>query len=410
VQVSPNSNTAGYGYDPGNKRMYRGEPSQGIDEIDFWGVTGQKLGAYQISVSGSTLHFGLTTTNVYFGGKLVSRGAPGGSHQDGIQLTAVTTDRLGSIGKFYPYGQEKPSATTNDTQKFTGYYRDAVTGLDYADQRYHEPGMGRFATPDPYKASSGPQDPGSWNKYAYTRGDPVNRVDPNGQDDSDFDFVDWDGCGMACQGQNTWNNLGYYAGVWAQGAVCQALISAYAGDGGAWNPACGGVPTTPVAQQPTCSISLWERPTPTASSPGWHTYISATEYNPSTGTTTTTDFEGGPQPTWAFIGGKLTGTIAPPGFGLNAGGNDATGPGLPSNIEVGAPYRGANACSDITLLNNWVTSYNNGRKVTYNFTGRGGYNSNSFTFTLDSQLGLLKYFGQPGGLLLPGWDKRVPGL
>jgi YD repeat-containing protein len=96
VQVNPLSNTAGYGYDPGNKRMYRGEPSQGIDEIDFWGVTGQKLGAYQISVSGSALRFSLTSTNVYFGGKLVSRGAPGGSHQDGIQLTAVTTDRLGS--------------------------------------------------------------------------------------------------------------------------------------------------------------------------------------------------------------------------------------------------------------------------------------------------------------------------
>jgi len=59
-------------------------------------VTGQKLGAYQISVSGSALRFSLTSTNVYFGGKLVSRGAPGGSHQDGIQLTAVTTDRLGS--------------------------------------------------------------------------------------------------------------------------------------------------------------------------------------------------------------------------------------------------------------------------------------------------------------------------
>jgi hypothetical protein len=29
-------------------------------------------------------------------------------------------------------------------------------------------------------ASGGPNDPGSWNRYAYTRGDPVNRIDPNG--------------------------------------------------------------------------------------------------------------------------------------------------------------------------------------------------------------------------------------
>ena len=54
----------------------------------------------------------------------------------------MTSDRLGSIGKFYPFGQEKPSATANDTEKFTGYFRDASTGLDYADQRYHQPGMG----------------------------------------------------------------------------------------------------------------------------------------------------------------------------------------------------------------------------------------------------------------------------
>jgi hypothetical protein len=61
---------------------------------------------------------------------------------DLVQLAAVASDRLGSIGKFYPFGQEKPSATANDTEKFTGYFRDASTGLDYADQRYHQPGMG----------------------------------------------------------------------------------------------------------------------------------------------------------------------------------------------------------------------------------------------------------------------------
>jgi hypothetical protein len=35
-------------------------------------------------------------------------------------------------------------------------------------------------TPDPYIASGGPADPGSWNRYTYTRGDPVNRFDPGG--------------------------------------------------------------------------------------------------------------------------------------------------------------------------------------------------------------------------------------
>ena len=38
-------------------------------------------------------------------------------------------------------------------------------------------------TPDPYQASVGPSDPGSWNRYAHTRGDPINRQDPSGLDD-----------------------------------------------------------------------------------------------------------------------------------------------------------------------------------------------------------------------------------
>jgi hypothetical protein len=35
-------------------------------------------------------------------------------------------------------------------------------------------------SPDPYKASAGAGDPGSWNRYTYTRGDPINRMDAAG--------------------------------------------------------------------------------------------------------------------------------------------------------------------------------------------------------------------------------------
>ncbi len=72
----------------------------------------------------------------------------------------------------------------NDQVKFATYTRDSATGNDYADQRYYTSVLGRFVTPDPYVASAGPGDPGSWNRYTYTRGDPVNRFDPFGLDDS----------------------------------------------------------------------------------------------------------------------------------------------------------------------------------------------------------------------------------
>jgi len=42
-------------------------------------------------------------------------------------------------------------------------------------------------TPDPYMASVGAGDPGSWNRYAYTRGDPINRKDPRGTCDQSAD-------------------------------------------------------------------------------------------------------------------------------------------------------------------------------------------------------------------------------
>ena len=164
-----------YSYAPGNKRVWRGTVNSSqtitLDEVTFWSVTGQKLMTY--SVSGLTS----ATYNSYFGARLISNNTGN-----------VATDRLGSVGKFYPWGQEKPSATTNGTEKFTGYFRDAETSLDYAKNRYHQPGMGRFMSPDPYTASVGPRDPGSWNRYAYTRGDPVNRLDPSGLDDCGADF------------------------------------------------------------------------------------------------------------------------------------------------------------------------------------------------------------------------------
>ncbi len=179
-----------YSYAPGNKRVWRGnwtysagDWTRNTDEVTFWGVTGQKLGAYSLTtISGlpTTPQFYATQveTNYYFGSKLI-KNANGW----------VYTDRLASVGKFYPYGQERPSATTNGTEKFTGYLRDAETGNDYAVNRYQSPGTGRFLTPD-RGGHPKPTDPGSWNKYAYVEGDPVNFIDPGGTDECEVANVD----------------------------------------------------------------------------------------------------------------------------------------------------------------------------------------------------------------------------
>ena len=59
--------------------------------------------------------------------------------------------------------------------------RDSISGMDYAVNRYHMPGNGRFSSPDPYAGSGGVVDPSSWNRYAYAGGDPIDGNDPFGE-------------------------------------------------------------------------------------------------------------------------------------------------------------------------------------------------------------------------------------
>lgn len=170
-----------YSHAPDNKRLWRGtwtysggDWTVGTDEVTFWNLSGQRLGSYALTtISGttSTPQFYATQveTHFYFGTKLI-KNANGW----------VYTDRLASVGKFYPYGVERPSATANGTEKFTGYFRDAESGNDYAVNRYMMPGYGRFITPD--RKSGHLTDPSTWNKYAYVGGDPINRRDPQGRD------------------------------------------------------------------------------------------------------------------------------------------------------------------------------------------------------------------------------------
>jgi RHS repeat-associated protein len=141
--------------------------------VVFWSVTGQRIATYSLSVTAKpgTLVAVQSSCEYYFGGRLLQNA--GGF---------VHADRLGSVGKYLPFGEDRSGANPgNGTEKFATYFRDSDTGLDYAVNRYESPGQGRFLTPDPYMASGGPSDPGSWNRYAYVGGDPINSHDPSGR-------------------------------------------------------------------------------------------------------------------------------------------------------------------------------------------------------------------------------------
>ncbi len=167
-----------YGYAPTNQRVWLKKGGIAIEHFTFYGVDGARLGVYtkaNYSAPMTGSYFTVVKEEVYFAGKRIRSGN-----------LAVAEDRLGSTrredttaSRFYPYGEENGS-TANDRQKFGTYYRDAGTQLDYANQRYYSASIGRFLTADPYQASGGPADPGSWNRYAYVHGDPANWRDPAG--------------------------------------------------------------------------------------------------------------------------------------------------------------------------------------------------------------------------------------
>ena len=52
------------------------------------------------------------------------------------------------------------------------------------DQRMYASGYGNFASPDPATSSISVRSPGTWDRYSYVLGDPINQGDPSGLDPS----------------------------------------------------------------------------------------------------------------------------------------------------------------------------------------------------------------------------------
>jgi RHS repeat-associated protein len=181
-EVAPTINvhySLSYAYDGQNKRMWANTPT--VDQISgnvsdsehysFYGADGRLMAQFtpvyspRMVGAPASLTWQNGPARVYFGSRMLGN-----------------EDRVGSRGKYFPYGEERNNpALPNDQVKFATYTRDAATGWDYADQRYYTAAWGRFFTPDPYGPSADARTPKSWNRYAYVLGDPINFFDPTGE-------------------------------------------------------------------------------------------------------------------------------------------------------------------------------------------------------------------------------------
>lgn len=131
--------------------------------------------------------------HIYLGNSLVAqREVPigGGAvlvkyqHTDALGSPVVVTNQQRvelERAKYEPYGQQLTvlSNTGNDRPGYTGHVEDRATGLTYMQQRYYDPGVGRFLSVDPVTALSDPV--GYFGRYHYANNNPYTFTDPDGR-------------------------------------------------------------------------------------------------------------------------------------------------------------------------------------------------------------------------------------
>jgi RHS repeat-associated protein len=103
-------------------------------------------------------------------------------HTDALGSPVAVTYQTGTAverTEYEPYGKVLSPAIAKDGPGYTGHVLDAATGMNYMQQRYYDPGIGRFLSVDPVTAdgSSGT----NFNRYWYANNNPYRFTDPDGR-------------------------------------------------------------------------------------------------------------------------------------------------------------------------------------------------------------------------------------
>ena len=236
-----NGGASTYGYDGDGKRV---RVTDGGAAVYY--VYSSALGQSVMEVTSS----GVQRAYVYGGGKVVAMQATDGQfywlHQNHLGSSRALTDANGNLaykGHFDPFGQalsEWSSSGNNNlnSKKFTGYERDAATGIDYAMARGYNSARGRFLQPDPISSKNAPQgQPQGLNRYSYVQNDPVNATDPTGE------FLSYCGWGIWNRSSTALLRL-EYAEVDGQ-IIKSSLQNRLVGEAARWRRA---AQTTPYSQ------------------------------------------------------------------------------------------------------------------------------------------------------------------
>ena len=126
--------------------------------------------------------------------------------QDHLGSPRVITNENGSVVSrrdFTAFGEESVTAQRTAglgyeepeiRKNYTGYEKDAESGLEFAQARYYNPTHGRFTSVDPLTASASIRDPQTFNRYSYVLNSPYKFTDPLG-----LLSVNTAACGQFCR-------------------------------------------------------------------------------------------------------------------------------------------------------------------------------------------------------------------
>jgi RHS repeat-associated protein len=157
-------------------------------------------------------------------------------HQDPIVKSKRITNSSGNVVstvELDPWGGHTNRNSNSDfqPQTFNNYMRDGNVSDEAMFRRYNR-WWSRFDQPDPYDGSYDLSDPQSFNRYAYTKNDPVNFVDPTGLLPSDGQCqgaeCPWGGGGGGFWGGGSdMNRHVSLVGSWGLQTIVEAEIALY---------------------------------------------------------------------------------------------------------------------------------------------------------------------------------------
>jgi RHS repeat-associated protein len=102
-----------------------------------------------------------------------------GDHLGSTAITATTSGSKLAELRYYPWGGVRYTyGTTPSDYRFTGQQEVASIGLYFYNARWYDSSLGRFVQAD--SIIPNPEDPPSFDRFAYVRNNPIKYFDPSG--------------------------------------------------------------------------------------------------------------------------------------------------------------------------------------------------------------------------------------